>query len=531
MQKIHQGQPEHFTTPDATLTSSFSSILFDDPCAGPGTTAAVAPDFFGDLNLDQIVDTVTEGRDEYNLKPFFYHPLTDPAVIVYRHEVIRDLEAEGLAQSIREFSVRMQRMRSHLSAAQSRYYRYEKKALFLEAVLIYGEAVETLQREMDHLHPVSRGLRAFRAYLATYTGGEYFQELVALARRLKALLAAIRYCLLIRGDSVTVTHYNGQPDYSAVVEDTFAKFKKGAVTDYRVEFSPYSSLDHIGAQILDRVALLYPDVFRMLDEFCANHQDFFDPTIARFDREIQFYIAWLEYMSRFRRAGLQFCYPLLSDESKNICCRDGFDLALAGKLINDGSKIVCNDFELTDGERIIVVTGPNQGGKTTFARMFGQMHYLARLGVPVPGTRARLFLCDRLFTHFDREEDITNLRSKLEDDLIRVHHILAAATPDSIIIINEIFSSTTLKDSIFLSRKVMSQIAGLDALCVCVTFLDELASLNEKTVSFVAGILPDNVTLRTYKIERRPPDGLAYAHAIAEKHRLTYEHLRKRLCP
>ena len=507
----------------------FHGVLFEQPQGAAGVDGQEEPDFFVDLNLGQVLRSMTAGREEYELKPFFSSPLREAAAVRYRHEVLRDLEKPEVHEAIVGFAEAFRRMREHLAQVHKLHYPLQKQAWFLDTVEIYCGAVRSLAEDLAQRDVTSRGLRGLRDYLAGYAAAEGFASLAAETRALKDALAEVRYAVRINGAKVTVGRYEGDADYSTAVEQTFAKFQQGAVKSYLVKLPDYAEMNHVEAQILAGVAQLHPDVFGTLADYCARHGDYLDATIGRFDREVQFYLAYLELIGRFRAAGLPFCYPDVSAQAKEVAAEDTFDIALANKLVPERGTVVCNDFHLEAPERIFVVSGPNNGGKTTFARSFGQLHYLASLGLLVPGSQARLFLPDRIFTHFEKEEDIETLRGKFEEELVRVHEILEQATSNSIVVMNESFNSTTLNDALFVGTEMVQRILELGPLGVYVTFVDEIASLSEATVSMVSQIVRQNPAERTFKVIRKPADGLAYAWAIAEKYGLTYERLVERI--
>lgn len=510
---------------------TFHSILFEKPSDRAREGGPAAPAFFADLNCDQIVAAVTAGREEYDLAPFFHACLRRVDAIRYRHAVMQDLENVELHGSVTAFAKAMRDVRDDLVHVRKLHVKEQRQAWFLDAVETYCRNVNTFARDLSCIKLNSRGFQSFRDYLTAYAASPQFTALLAEVQALKAALSLVDYCVHIRAGGFTVRRYRQESDYSKEVEATFAKFKQNPVNDYRVVFKAASDMNHVEAKILEFVAHLHPDVFASLDQFCTNHSDFIDGTVATFDREVQFYVSYLEYIATLRHAGLKFCYPQVCDRTKDICSRDGFDIALAQKLVGAKAQVVCNDFQIGGEERVLVISGPNQGGKTTFARAFGQLHYLASIGCPVPGSDARLFLFDAMFTHFEREERVENLRGKLEDDLLRIRDVLNKATARSIIILNEVFTSTTIHDEAFLSERIMDKIIASDALGVWVTFVDELASFSPQTVSVVSTVVPDNPALRTFKILRRPADGLAYAMAIARKHGLTYDLIRERIKP
>jgi DNA mismatch repair protein MutS len=515
----------------AVAPDGLRSVLFDGDQAAAEVRDVAPPTYFGDLNLDQVVTELAYRRDAYDLPPFFHAALTDLDAIEYRQEVFADLEqaeVRALADAFarRRLVARNRSEQRSLGDDDGDFAHHHRTREFLNAVVGYCAAVTDLVDGLRATEVQSRALIGLRDHLGRYVAGASFGQLAREAGELEAELDAIRYSFLVKGLRITVGPYEERPDYSAEVAATFDRFRqtdRGAETDGFREWDTFVALG-----LLDLVARNHPALFTRLDEFRARHWDYLHPTVERLDRELQFYLAYLEYIAPLRDAGLPFERPTISTEDRSAQALDTFDLALAYQRGSAASAVVRNDVRLQDGERMLVITGPNNGGKTTLARAIGQLHHLARLGCPVPGRDVRLHLSDRIVTRFERREDIATLSGKLQDELNRLREALRDATRDTVFIFNEMFSSTTAQDALWLSRQILGRVAELGAVCVCVTFLDELTTFDERTVSMVSTVDPADPAVRTFRVVRRAADGRAYARAVAERHGLTYAQLRAR---
>lgn len=487
------------------------------------------PAYFRDLNLDQMVAAIANGDDGGRLAKVFYAAMDSADLVRYRQEIFRDLEDPELLAAMRRFKEGMGHVRRHLVGLQTRHDPLEWQGWFLDAVLTYCEAVAGLGDHLGSASPRSAGLQSLTSVIVGYRNSEAFALLLGDATRTRDALDGVRYCTRVRGGTVEVSRYQGQGDYSEEIEDTFKRFRQGRVKDYRIGYRSPPALGHVGSSILERVARLFPAEFDQLDAFCRRHSRFQSDQVVQLDFELGFYLAYLDYTLPIRSSGLDFCYPQVAEGSTGYVAEDSYDVVLAHKLVGEGRPVVSNSSRLGDGERIFVVSGPNQGGKTTFARTFGQLHHLAAIGCPVPGSSGACGMFDEIFTHFEREEQLGDLRGKLEDDLVRIHAILTRATERSIIVSNEIFTSTTLDDARFLGRRILEKMVDRGVRAVVVTFVDELAATGPPVVSLVSTVVPEDPSQRTFRVIRSPADGLAYAMALAEKYGVTYERLRKAL--
>ncbi|GAB2629383.1 DNA mismatch repair protein MutS [Paractinoplanes abujensis] len=489
---------------------------------------APEPGYFADLQLDQLVEAVTAGRERHNLKPAFSVRLTDAAAVEARQAVFADLADEQLRAAARAFCDGLTRCARQFEAASQVRHPRQAQRWRLNALTSYVNVVDAAGAALDRATPSSAGLRSWSAWLRAYRSGPEFTALAGQARALLTELGGLRYTLSIAGDEIVASPFADQEDLNAGTLATFERFAEDELTPHEFDLRAGAEMNELHAAVLDLVVKLFPDVFDRVARFVDRHPAVRPPVIGTVERELQFALAWLDFTDAVRAAGLRFCLPELHGDA-GLQVTGTFDVMLARTLAADGRAPVTNGVALHGDERVLVVTGPNQGGKTTFARTVGQLYHLAALGLPVPGRSAALHVPDAILTHFDRGDRAADLRSRLEDEVQRMTQLLPHVTGRSVVILNEMFSSTTFVDARTMSIDVLRDVLEAGAVGVCVTFIDELSRLDPRVVSLTTGIDERDATRRTFEVTRGRADGEAHALALATKYGLTRDQLRTRI--
>ncbi|WP_308389758.1 hypothetical protein [Acidithiobacillus sp. AMEEHan] len=526
------------------------SLLWPEGEAKPTSTPEAA--IFHDLHLQEIFDAVCAPVTDFALADWYHAFPGKSAVIRHRQAILRDLLQPSMRSVWSSFTRRMQTLRRQLGQAQKLYHDRQRQRVLLDAVCTYQTVLLSLRDALDDAAPKSAALRNVQEALHHELQAPQRREMHATATALHEELNALRYDLQISGSHVSLWRQCLQRNVDQEIIHTFSRFLATQTDEEDEREEPGSGcmdLDPVQARVLDAVAELFPELFARLASFSerwarANPQvpsqaipalemaryPFVFVPLLHWERELQFYLAFLDFLSPLASAGLPSCVPALCEEVKQSHAQAAYDLALAARLREEGQEIpVLNDIDLYEGERILLVSGPNQGGKTTYARCFGQLHYLAGIGLPVPAQHAELFVCDAIYTHFERREDAASPRSKLEADLLRLRHHLERATPRSIFVLNELFHSTTLDDARFLSQELLQRLRHLDALVLWVSFLDELSRSGADVVSILSMVDGEDEDKRTFRLLRKPADGLAHALSLARKYGLDYPQLLARI--
>lgn len=498
---------------------------------------------FTDLGLD-AAEARLRARVPASLADVLRRPLLTPEAVAHRQQVVRDLlrpDAHAAAQAL---IAAMDRVRLLLDRAEAVREPRARELWTLHAGTAYVEIVRATAERLAGLPVRSEALASLAEHLRDVVASLAFTDLDRACASAEAQVAALRVSVLVRGARVTVSEPRGEPDLGALIASTFERFapsaSPGGAGPTAAGTSPGDAadgddsgiwLDRVQAAVLDRTAVVSPEVFSAVAEAVRHVSAVVpDATLAQVEGELRALLAWDDILAPARRAGLSTCLPEVGPPGGGMEARDVWDVSVALQILPDG-QVIANDLVLDGPERVLVVTGPNHGGKTTTARTFGQLHHLASLGLPVPGRRVRLVLADRVLTVFDRAETSDHLGGRLGDELERVHRMFDALGPRSVAVLNEVFSSTALPDAELLGGRVIARLVEAGVPAVYVTFVDGLSRLSEATVSMVGQVDADDPTRRTFRVERRTADGRAYASALARRHGLSPDQLSRRLTP
>ena len=187
--------------------------------------------------------------------------------------------------------------------------------------------------------------------------------------------------------------------------------------------------------------------------------------------ELGFYVGCLNLRDRLAETGAPTCFPAVSSGEPVMSGHGLYDVSLA---LTTDDLVVGNDLD-ADGRRLVIITGANRGGKSTFLRSVGLAQIMTQSGMFVGAADFRADASAGVFTHFKREEDATMKSGKLDEELIRMRVIIGQVTRGSLVLLNESFASTNEREGSEIARQIVRALVDSGVKVCYVTHLFDLA--------------------------------------------------------
>ena len=486
---------------------------------------------FQDLGLGKLFTHVCK-LSGYNLHELNYQPLQDPKEITYRQQVFIDIEDPTVFNALQAFVQVI--LQTGKAKGKLKYYSSIeiRNRQFVNIIDSQIKAIVRLCNSLKNSTIHSQALKNFYQYLNNYIRSSTVLEIKAKLQTIHADFKNLNYQLKIEGRNVFVSSYSSNKEtmgeefkkiFSPLFDDPSKMLKPVKVNNS----SQVSAINNLQVDILEELVKLYPKEFADLNNFYKQYSQYQENTIKNLVFEFEFYLSWAAIQKKIKeKSSLSFTLPGIITNGTEII-KDGFDLNLA--INNQQFKrndTVTNDFCLKPDKAFLIISGPNQGGKTTYARMVGQAYYLMNLGVPVPGSHAELKIKDNIFTHFDRQETSKQLNGLLESDIRRIHSIIERVNSKSFVILNELFSSTATADASQMGQRVLTKLIKAGATGIYVTFIESLGK-HDHVQSMMSQV--DSSGKRMYKVIPQKLNNRAYTEILLNNFSLTQSNIEKRL--
>lgn len=503
------------------MKMAYFSILFSDKLAEnkfyETKNDGIAAEMLHDLALSHILEEIKKGTPDFPEDFLLFSPYDVDTQNLRRETAEEIYGSSAVFENFKQFAARLYVLKKHRASIIEIKNKDARNHCFLSAVLEYCKDLERLCEITKNAH--SRGLRllfesakAFldkdlsEIYAKAETLATHVNDMLSISMRFDFFNQTIKI-----GESEKI---NASERLSSLAMDLLGvklDFSFSAVNN--VQLSPLEEL------LLAAMKARNPEIFEELEAFYEENKRLDFNKLIDLRDEILFFTGYIEFVKKYEEAGFKFSFLKITEG--NICARGMYDISLAVKL-ERADLVVANDIEIEKGN-IFVVSGSNQGGKTTFLRSFGQCAFLASQGLPVPSVSFSAPFFGLIATHFNRAEQVG--KSRLEDEIERIKNILSRAHENSLALFNECFVGTRRGDAVLLSEKVFAKLFEFGTTCGFVTHFFELPVRDSRLVSFVADITKDGTEQRTYRILKKSPEGLAHAHSIAVACGATYEQL------